>query len=109
MSEEVVKVSYKLSSYSSGQGSLVPMSDLYKLLGINKDADVNAIKKAFRKQALKFDPDINQRPDAPEKFQEINNAYEILLDPIKRSQYDKRNTSFPSLPLINMKGAIHPF
>ncbi|MFQ3306916.1 MAG: molecular chaperone DnaJ [Candidatus Midichloriaceae bacterium] len=64
--------------------------DYYKLLGVDKSASSDEIKKAFRKLALKCHPDKNQgNKAAEEKFKEINEAYEILKDEQKRAAYDK--------------------
>ena len=62
---------------------------LYETLGINQSADANEIKKAYRRLARKYHPDINKSPDAEEKFKEINAAYEILSDENKKAQYDQ--------------------
>lgn len=62
--------------------------DYYEVLGIPKGADQKAIKDSFRQLALKYHPDRNKSPDAEEKFKEIAEAYAILSDPKKRSQYD---------------------
>lgn len=70
------------------------MSDsLYETLGVNKDASSDEIKKAYRKLARKYHPDINKDPEAENKFKEINAAYEILSDDDKRKQYDARGDS----------------
>ncbi|MBQ9157075.1 MAG: DnaJ domain-containing protein, partial [Eubacterium sp.] len=64
--------------------------DLYKILGISKDADAAAIKKAYRKLAKKYHPDTNKgNTSAEEKFKEISEAYEILGDKEKRKLYDQ--------------------
>jgi DnaJ-class molecular chaperone len=60
--------------------------DYYKTLGVNKNADKDEIKKAFRKLARKYHPDVNKGKD--EKFKEIAEAYEVLSDPEKRRRYD---------------------
>ncbi|CBG40170.1 DnaJ family protein [Helicobacter mustelae] len=62
---------------------------LYKTLEINENASSEEIKKAYRKLARKYHPDINKEKEAEEKFKEINAAYEILSDPKKRAQYDQ--------------------
>ncbi|CAH1372364.1 unnamed protein product [Tenebrio molitor] len=62
--------------------------DYYKILGINKDASDDEIKKAYRKLALKYHPDKNKSPEAEEKFKEIAEAYEVLSDKKKRDVYD---------------------
>ncbi len=63
--------------------------DYYEILGVAKDAPENEIKRAYRKLAVKFHPDKNQDPDAPERFREATEAYEVLKDPQKRAQYDQ--------------------
>lgn len=63
--------------------------DYYDILGINKDASQEEIKKAYRKLALEWHPDRNKSPEAEEKFKEINEAYEVLSDPEKRAAYDQ--------------------
>jgi molecular chaperone DnaJ len=64
--------------------------DYYEVLGISKDADSAEIKKAFWKLAKKYHPDVNKDdPQASEKFQEANEAYEVLSDTEKRQRYDQ--------------------
>ena len=62
--------------------------DYYDVLGVQKSASQEEIKKAYRELALKYHPDRNKAPDAEEKFKEINEAYAVLSDPQKRTQYD---------------------
>lgn len=63
--------------------------DYYKILGVEKNADTEEIKKAYRKLALKYHPDRNpNNPVAEEKFKNISEAYAVLSDPGKRKQYD---------------------
>jgi molecular chaperone DnaJ len=76
--------------------SLSPMSssssvkrDYYEILGITKDSSADQIKAAYRKLALQYHPDRNKSPDAEEKFKEISEAYAVLSDDQKRSQYDQ--------------------
>ena len=61
---------------------------LFRSLGISEGADKSEIKKAYRKLAKQYHPDINKTPEAEEKFKEINAAYEVLSDDQKKSQYD---------------------
>ncbi|MDF2674855.1 MAG: dnaJ, partial [Clostridiales bacterium] len=68
--------------------------DYYKLLEIEKGASDEEIKKAFRKMALKYHPDKNPGDKAAEeKFKEISEAYQVLSDPEKKSQYDQFGTT----------------
>ena len=60
------------------------------MLGVTRDADQKAIKDAFRNLAMKYHPDRNKEPGAEERFKEIAEAYAILSDPKKRSEYDAR-------------------
>lgn len=63
--------------------------DYYEVLGISKDASESEVKKAYRKLAMKYHPDVNKEPGAEEKFKEINEANEVLSDSEKRARYDR--------------------
>ena len=63
--------------------------DYYEVLGVPKDADDAAIKRAYRQLAKKYHPDISKEENAEEKFKEIGEAYAVLSDKQKRSQYDQ--------------------
>ncbi|MBN3298625.1 DNJB4 protein, partial [Amia calva] len=71
--------------------------DYYKILGIQKGAADEDIKKAYRKQALKWHPDKNKSANAEDKFKEIAEAYEVLSDPKKREIYDQFGEEVPSV------------
>lgn len=63
--------------------------DYYEVLGVDKNASDDEIKKAYRKLAKEYHPDRNKSPDAETKFKEISEAYEVLSDSQKRAQYDR--------------------
>ena len=64
--------------------------DYYEVLGINRSADKDTIKKAYRKMAKKYHPDSNAgNADAEEKFKEVTEAYNVLSDPEKKKLYDQ--------------------
>ena len=63
--------------------------DYYRILGVSRDADDDAIKQAYRKLARKYHPDVNEDADAEDKFKQAREAYEVLRDPEKRRAYDR--------------------
>ena len=70
--------------------------DYYEVLGVQKDATEEQIRKAYKKLALRWHPDKNpdNKKEAEEKFKEINEAYSVLSDPQKRNEYDNGGFSF---------------
>jgi curved DNA-binding protein len=66
---------------------------LYETLEVSENATADEIKKAYRKLARKYHPDVNKEPSAEDKFKEINAAYEVLSDPQKKQQYDQYGDS----------------
>lgn len=75
--------------------------DYYEILGVQRNASADDIKKAFRKLAREFHPDVNKEPEAQQTFQEINEAYQVLSDDQKRAAYDR----FGHAGVNNMGGA----
>ena len=67
----------------------MPKTDYYDILGVSRNDSEEEIRKAFRKKAMEYHPDRNRNPDAEEKFKEINEAYQVLTDSKKRTQYDR--------------------
>src|SRR5699024_8535402 len=63
--------------------------DYYKILGVSRDADESDIKRAYRRLARKYHPDVSTEDDAEARFREANEAYEVLKDPEKRAAYDQ--------------------
>ncbi|MCL2403609.1 MAG: DnaJ domain-containing protein, partial [Coriobacteriia bacterium] len=67
--------------------------DYYEMLEVTRDADGETIKRAFRRKAREFHPDVNDAPDAEDRFKELNEAYDVLSDPNKRQHYDRFGTA----------------
>lgn len=63
--------------------------DYYAIMGVNRDASSEEIKRAYRKLARKYHPDVSKEAQAEEKFKELGEAYEVLKDPEKRANYDQ--------------------
>jgi curved DNA-binding protein len=68
--------------------------DYYEVLGLPRDADQDAIRRAYRKLARKYHPDLNSDSDAERRFKEIGEANEVLSDPEKRERYDRLRTNW---------------
>lgn len=63
--------------------------DYYEILGVDRNTDKEEIKRAYRRLARKYHPDVNKEPGADERFKEINRAYEVLSEPETRARYDR--------------------
>src|ERR1039457_371243 len=75
----------------------VQYKDYYEVLGVPRNAGDADIKKSFRKLAREFHPDVaKDKRKAEEKFKEINEAYEVLGDPVKRKKYDELGANWKS-------------
>src|SRR5215204_2729835 len=75
----------------------VEYKDYYQSLGVGREASQDEIRKAFRKLAREYHPDVaKDKKTAEEKFKEINEAYEVLSDPAKRKKYDTLGANWKS-------------
>jgi len=68
--------------------------DYYKIMGVKRDATQNEVKRAYRKLARKYHPDVSKASDAEERFKEVGEAYEVLKDPEKRAAYDQLGSNW---------------
>jgi len=74
------------------------MKDYYAILGVPRNATQEEIKRAYKRLARQYHPDVNKSPEAEERFKEINEAYAVLSDPEKRKLYDTYGTATPPPP-----------
>src|SRR5208282_3595309 len=70
--------------------------DYYHTLGLTRDAGAEEVKRAYRKLARKYHPDVSKEKNAEAKFKEVQEAYEVLKDPEKRAAYDQLGRDYRS-------------
>ncbi|NNC56698.1 MAG: DnaJ domain-containing protein, partial [Woeseiaceae bacterium] len=63
--------------------------DYYKIMGVERDASQDEVKRAYRKLARKYHPDVSKEADAEARFKDLGEAYAVLKDPEKRAAYDQ--------------------
>ena len=85
----IVAIAHKLVTL------IMEESDYYKILQIDPGAEPEVIEAAYRRLARKYHPDVNKSPDAVQRMQQINVAYEVLRDPAKRAEYDRARLRRP--------------
>jgi hypothetical protein len=90
----------RIHGRQSGLIGLRAEADYYAQLGVSRGASDKEIKSAFRQKARKLHPDVNKAPNAQQQFQEIQNAYEVLSDPQKKSMYDRYENPLSALLLV---------
>jgi len=89
--------------------------DYYKILGVARDASADDVKRAYRKLARKYHPDVSKESDAEARFKEINEANEVLKDPQKRAEYDALGSGwhagdeFRPPPGFGQRGGRHEY
>src|ERR1700731_3680366 len=70
--------------------------DYYETLGVTRGADAEEVKRAYRKQARKYHPDVSKERNAEARFKDVQEAYEVLKDPEKRAAYDQLGRDYRS-------------
>jgi curved DNA-binding protein len=84
---------YKEAFFAAGNRTM-QFKDYYQILGVARDATADDVKKAFRKLARKYHPDVSKEPDAEARMKELNEANAVLSDPEKRAAYDQLGRGF---------------
>lgn len=74
--------------------AVMEFKDYYAIMGVARDATQDEIKRAYRKLARKYHPDVSKEPDAEQRFKEVGEAYEVLKDPEKRAAYDRLGSGY---------------
>ena len=69
--------------------------DFYDVLGVERGASADDIRRAYRKLARKYHPDVSREPEAEDRFKEVSEAYDVLSDPEKRERYDRAGAGRP--------------
>jgi curved DNA-binding protein len=82
----------------TGSGTSEAGRDFYTILGVPRDADADAIQRAYRSLARRYHPDVNSDPDAEERFKDVSEAYQVLSDPKTRKRYDRFGADFRRVP-----------
>jgi curved DNA-binding protein len=75
-------------------GTGMEYKDYYKIMGVKRDAGQDEIKRAYRRLARKYHPDVSKEKDAETRFKEVGEAYEVLKDPQKRAAYDRLGSNW---------------
>jgi curved DNA-binding protein CbpA len=92
---------------------MAPKRDYYEVLGLDRSASDEQIKRAFRKLAFHYHPDLNKSPDAEQRFKEINEAYEVLIDHVRRARYDESRRTYVAVkvspPFQRSTSQLHTF
>jgi len=85
--QNFIKNIFRMSSDAKKEADLLK-TDIYGILGVQKDASDGEIKKAYRKLALKLHPDKCQDKDAPERFHKLQEAYDFIMEPANRAKFN---------------------